>query len=120
VPTVAQILENCGRTDVFAVLLRLLLERHVGLSSLPVSPTSAAAAAASGMSPAERLEYVWGDLVVKCLIKMTKMLAATLQVRSPMTSRVYIAVVRKKPVQRQDHLPACDNVNSHRFACFER
>ncbi len=36
--------------------------------------------AASSLGNKDKMETVWGDLAVKCCIKMTKMLPATIQV----------------------------------------
>lgn len=59
-----KILDNCNRTTCYSTLIALLLEPH---SRVQQSRNSAAA------------EARWYDLVVKCLIKITKSLPATVQ-----------------------------------------
>jgi hypothetical protein len=58
-----KLLENCDRNASFAALLSLLLE------------------APAGVAGATDLEARWNDLVVKCLIKITKALPTTIDVR---------------------------------------
>lgn len=62
-----KVLEHCNRTHCFDALLTLLLQPH--------SRAPSAAAAATASAPAEA-DARWADLVVKCLIKITKTLAA--------------------------------------------
>lgn len=57
-----KLLENCDRNASFAALLSLLLEAPPGVAGEP------------------ELEARWSDLVVKCLIKITKALPATIDV----------------------------------------
>lgn len=79
-----KLLENSDRNASFDALLRLLLE--------PPAPAGAGAEAgaggeaAGGAAAAAELEARWGDLVVKCLIKITKALPATIDVRAALIS----------------------------------
>lgn len=63
-----KLLENCNRNSSFAALLSLLVE----------APPAGTATAGEG-----DLDARWSDLVVKCLIKITKALPATIDVSRP-------------------------------------
>jgi cytoskeleton-associated protein 5 len=84
-----KILEACNRTAAFSVLLGLLLESPAAAAA-PQSASDGGsggqvgdgeARGASAAAAAAAMNARWSDLVVKCLIKITKSLPTTIEVR---------------------------------------